>query len=326
MANWQGCLGDIAVFSEESLSLSFGELPTQYQQLPNKPTVTPLYHQGLIAVDGVDASRFLQGQLTCDVFKLEVGGSQPGACCNPKGRMLADFYLYRVAEHYYVLQMHRSLVAQTLEHLKKYAVFFKAALSEATEQYSLLGLSNCVKNFMDSDLHYAAVRNLDDGRQILLLDADATETSWQTLSNQAKPVGTEYWQLLDIQAGLGHIQLNTTDMFIPQMLNLQSVDAISFKKGCYTGQEVVARMKYLGKLKRHMYRITIPHRDGLPRPGVPCYLADSEQSIGNVVTAVCNGENDELLVVLKDEAISSAHLVIDGVRSEITKNDLPYSI
>lgn len=326
MANWQGCLGDIAVFSEESLSLSFGELPTQYQQLLGKPTVTPLYHQGLIAVDGVDASRFLQGQLTCDVFKLEMGDSQPGACCNPKGRMLADFYLYRVSEHRYVLQLHRSLVAQTLEHLKKYAVFFKATLSDATEQYSLLGLWNCLKNFKNNDLQHSALRNLDDGRQILLIDAVTTEISWQTLSNQATPVGTEFWQLLDIQAGLGHIQSDTTDLFIPQMLNLQSVDAISFKKGCYTGQEVVARMKYLGKLKRHMYWITIPHRDSLPGPGAPCYLADSAQSIGNVVTAVRNGENDELLVVLTDEAISSAHLVIDGVRSEITKNDLPYSI
>ena len=326
MDNWQVCLGDIAVFSEGSLSLCFGETPAQYQQLLEQPTLTPLYHQGLIAVDGVDASRFLQGQLTCDVFQLEVGDSQPGACCNPKGRMLADFYLYRIGDHHYVLQLHRSLVAQTLEHLKKYAVFFKAALSDATEQFSLLGLSKCAIDSHDKNIHCHAVRNLDDGRQILLLDADTIEPAWQALSNQAKPAGTEYWQLLDIQAGLGHIQSDTADMFIPQMLNLQSVDAISFKKGCYTGQEVVARMKYLGKLKRHMYRITIPHRDRLPGPGLPCYLSKSEQSIGNVVTAVCNGKNDELLVVLTDEAASSSHLMIDGASCEIIKNDLPYSI
>lgn len=326
MTNWQVCLGDIAVISEESLTLSFGETPAQYRQLLDQPTVTPLYHQGLLSVEGIDASRFLQGQLTCDVFKLDVGDSQAGACCTPKGRMLADFYLYRVTENQYVMQMHHSLVAQLLEHLKKYAAFYKATLSDATELHPLLGLSKCSVDRPKLDIRCLAVRNLDDDRQILLLDAAAIESSWQTLSVQAKPVGTEYWQLLDIRAGLGHIQSDTVDMFIPQMLNLQSVEAISFKKGCYTGQEVVARMKYLGKLKRHMYRITVPHRDSLPKPGSPCYIPGSEQSSGNVVSAACNDARDELLVVLTDEAANSSQLMIDQTESEVTYHDLPYSI
>jgi folate-binding Fe-S cluster repair protein YgfZ len=115
-------------------------------------------------------------------------------------------------------------------------------------------------------------------------------------------------------------------MFIPQMLNLQALEAISFKKGCYTGQEVVARMKYLGKLKRHMYRITTAATDPLPAPGTPCYVTGGEQSIGNLVNVARNGQMLDLLVVLTDESVSSYELVIGhGEPRQIELKKLPYN-
>jgi folate-binding protein YgfZ len=119
--------------------------------------------------------------------------------------------------------------------------------------------------------------------------------------------------------------LETSDVFIPQMLNLQALEAISFKKGCYTGQEVVARMKYLGKLKRKMYRATI--RGGeLPIPGTACYLPGQEQSIGNVVKAVhADKESYELLLVITDAAAQANQLIFGhGDIQSIQYQPLPY--
>ena len=141
------------------------------------------------------------------------------------------------------------------------------------------------------------------------------------------PVGTELWQLQDIHAGLGLLEKETSALFVPQMLNMQAIGGVSFKKGCYTGQEVVARMKYLGKLKRRMYRLST-HTMPLPAPGTPCYLAHQEQSIGSIVQASNVDDNHvELLAVLTKEASTSDSLIIgDGQPHRITKQQLPYNI
>ncbi len=327
MNNWQVFLNDSGVVSDQPHSVSFGEMPIDYPALLNMATVTPLVHQGLVSIEGPDSARFLQGQLTCDVVQLNIGESMPGACCNPKGRMLTNFILYRVEEHHYLLQMHHSLVKLTIEHMTKYAVFFKAALSDATEQYLLLGLSAALATVPSPQIKPYAAHPHKDGRKSLLIEEKRAKEIWQSLSNIATPAGTELWQLQDIVGGLGYVQAETTEMFIPQMLNLQSVDAISFKKGCYTGQEVVARMKYLGKLKRHMYRVFTTDRESPPLAGTPCYLPGGEQSIGNLVFAVRYEHGVEMLLVLTDEAANSQTLVIgDGQAATVTRQNLPYII
>ncbi|WP_461482041.1 CAF17-like 4Fe-4S cluster assembly/insertion protein YgfZ [Porticoccus sp.] len=326
MSSWQAIFKQSGALYEQPQMLSFGEHPTDYPGLLGMATVTPLVHLGLVSIEGPDAGRFLQGQLTCHVPKLNVGDSQPGACCNAKGRMLSNFILYRTEEQRYLLQMHHSLVKPTLEHLAKYAVFFKAQLTDASDQYLPLGLSPAGDHSLPTAIDIYTAHSLSDGRKILLVEQGA-QTAWQALANLAKPTGTEFWQLQDIAAGLGYVQLETAEMFIPQMLNLQAIDAISFRKGCYTGQEVVARMKYLGKLKRHMYRIAIPAGNQLLTPGTACYLPGTEQSVGNLVQAARCAENIDLLVVLTDEAASSHQLLLGSAHAtEITHLDTPYSI
>ncbi|TNE78063.1 MAG: folate-binding protein [Gammaproteobacteria bacterium] len=326
MSDWQAYLSNIAVISEENQTLRFTETAADYPQLFPQGTVTPLIHQGLIAVEGEDACRFLQGQLTCDVTLLAANDSQLGACCNPKGRMLTNFILYRTEEQRYLMQMHHSLVAPTLQHLQKYAVFFKAKMTDVSNQYVILGLSEAASYLSGSSKSYAT-KGLDDGRSIIIVNEDSAQETWQQMTAEITPVGTEYWQLLDIRAGIGFVQAETADMFIPQMLNLQALDGISFRKGCYTGQEVVARMKYLGKLKRHMYRrVTSETSEKALTPGTACYLPDGEQSIGNLVTTAHNGRDLEMLVVLTDAGAGSKQLLVGEKSFSVSPENLPYSI
>ncbi|TNE82575.1 MAG: folate-binding protein [Gammaproteobacteria bacterium] len=326
MSDWQSFLGNCGAILDTPYTLSFGEPPADYSQWLNQPALIPLAHLGLIAVEGPDSARFLQGQLTCDVLKLNVGESVPGACCNPKGRMLANFVLYRIDEQRFLLQLHRSLTGQLIQSLTKYAVFFKTVLSDVSDSYLSLGISEDTVADI-SALSLIALHSLGDGRRILIVHEKHLADVWQSLTLTANPRTNKFWQWQDIVSGIGYVQAETVEIFIPQMLNLQALEAISFKKGCYTGQEVVARMKYLGKLKRHMYRVTTSATDPLPAPGTPCYLAGGEQSIGNLVNAAQNGQMMDLLVVLTDDSASSNELVIgQGEPRNIVSIPLPYNI
>lgn len=274
-----------------------------------------LSDQRCLLVSGPEAGKFLQGQLTCDLNTITARHSQLGAYCTPKGRMVANFRIARLDgdEPQYLLRMHHSIISSCSERLAKYIVFSKATQQPAT-QIICLGLAgpaaarliedvsgqpagsdnNCVP--MEGGV---AIQVDDDGQRFeLWLEADRAAALWPRLSSDARPTRLRYWQALEIAAGIGSVQAQTQEMFIPQMLNLQELDGISFKKGCYTGQEIVARMHYLGKLKRHMYRagVAIEH---LPDPGSPLYRDGNEQSIGNLVQGVATeAGNWEILAVI----------------------------
>lgn len=328
MNDWQRYLSSQgAVINDDQIH--FHESPTDFQALlaEDDGIMSPLLHQGLISVKGPDAARFLQGQITSDVLQLAVGESTSGARCNAKGRMLASFVLFHAENQHFFLQLHRSLITPLIDELTKYAVFFKVELSDISDRYCLLGSagkSDEKISLTDTAYQYP----LADGRKIFIVSAEKVPSVWEALRDTVKPVGTELWQLMDIRSGLGHVEVDTVDLFIPQMLNFQAIAAISFKKGCYTGQEVVARMKYLGRLKRRMYRIGVPAPKDRLLPGMPCYLQGQNQSVGHVVsTARCDTERLEMLVVLNEEAAGSDGLVI-GIQpySAIEKLSIPYEI
>jgi folate-binding protein YgfZ len=327
MNNWHSFLHQQGAFTVGSNALSFGDKPNDYPSLEHKTTVTPLTHLGILSIKGPDSARFLQGQVTCDVQQLNESCSLTGARCNPKGRILADFLLCQPNENQLFLVMDRSLVQQNIDELSKFSAFFKTQLLDASEDYQLIGL--CGK---EAEILACSIPTIDnypfsDGRQLLITSTEDAPSVWQNLSTKATPTGSEFWHLQDIRAGRGHVQAETVAMFVPQMLNLQAIGGISFKKGCYTGQEVVARMKYLGKLKRRMYRLTT-HAAQIPVPGTPCYLPDKKQSIGNVVQAAyADEDHQELLVVLTDEASLSDTLIIgDTPKNAVQQLHLPYNI
>lgn len=334
MNNWHIFLHQQGATLLEQNRLSFNEKPGDYPNLQQQNTMTPLIHLGVLSVNGADSARFLQGQVTCDVEQLNIEHSLIGARCNPKGRALTSFRLVEVSHDQLLMIMDYSLIQSSIDELSKFAAFFKVQLTDASEQYHCIGLTGQHSALDTSTLATQKVITcqLSDDRQLLVMPEKQAETLWSSLAEQAAPVGTEFWELQDIKAGTANIQLETSAMFIPQMLNLQAIDAISFKKGCYTGQEVVARMKYLGKLKRRMYRIAVrgdtASAKALPSPGTSCQLPNQEQSIGNVVAAA-NADKDlqEILVVLTDEAAQSEALIIGTEHhKKVDQLSLPYKI
>ena len=334
MNNWHSFLHQQGATLLEQNRLSFNEKPGNYPNLQQQNTMTPLINLGVLSVNGADSVRFLQGQVTCDVEQLSAEHSLIGARCNPKGRALSSFRLVQASDDQLLMIMDHSLLQSSIDDLSKFAAFFKVQLTDASEQYHCIGLTGQHSTLNTSTLVTKKIitSQISDNRQLLIIPDDQAETLWLSLTKRTTPVGTEFWELQDIKNGIANVQLETSAMFIPQMLNLQAIDAISFKKGCYTGQEVVARMKYLGKIKRRMYRIAVMGDtvsvNALPSPGTSCQLPNQKQSIGNVVAAA-NADKDlqEILVVLTDEAAQSKALIIGTEHhKKVERLLLPYEI
>ena len=299
-----------------------------------------LDHEGLLAVRGVDAAKFLQGQVTCNLSYLSPQRSSLGARCTPKGRMLSSFRIIEDGDGY-LLAMAADLLEAQLADLKKYAVFSKSALSDESAQWVRYGLSGGdeVLNAFGLELpaeadaiarHEAllAVR-LSDGRAELWAPADQAEALDQRLATQLAQKTVEHWLLAQIRAGIGQVVGATRELFIPQMINLQAVGGVSFKKGCYTGQEIVARMQYLGKLKRRLYRLSLNQGDApAPAPATELFSPVHGSSVGEVVLAAANDSGGvELLAVLTDEAANDGRVYLgasDGPALELLS--LPYTL
>ena len=319
---------------------TFGETPVDYPGLGDQTLLIPLIDTGLITITGEAGRQFLQGQVTCDLDQLTENNSLPGAQCNPKGRMLSSFQLLQQDNDSLLMTLAADLIDSTLSSLKKYAVFFKATLEDASDNYVALGLVGpnaeaALKTVIGATPSTTqSITRHNDGFAIrlanqcfqLLVPADKAQDVWQQIKETATPAGLPLWQRQMIRAGLGQVVAATEEMFIPQMLNLQATNAISFSKGCYTGQEVVARMKYLGKLKRRMYRLLL--NTGEPPPaGAVCHLTEGGQGVGNVVNAIAvSPETVEALVVLTAEAAEVRQLIIDGTTITTESMALPYSL
>lgn len=296
-----------------------------------------LSHEGILAVRGPDASKFLQGQLTCNLNYLSDTQSSLGARCTQKGRMQSSFRILLQGDGVLLAMAHELLEPQ-LADLKKYAVFSKAKLSDESAQWVRFGLGDADAALLSLGLELGEeagnlVRNNDliavrvsPGRAELWAPADQADTLRGQLAAQLPEGELNQWLLGQVRAGIGQVMPATRELFIPQMLNLQAIGGVSFKKGCYTGQEIVARMQYLGKLKRRLYRLCLP-AGNLPEPGTPLFSPTHGSSIGEVVIAARAEQQIELLAVLQAEAAEGGdiHLgTLEGPGLQLL--DLPYQL
>jgi len=242
---------------------------TQNHTQPAAPQATlyPIEDQAIVSVIGPDSAKFMQGQFTCNVQNVSDDQYRRGACCNAKGRMLANFTLAQHAGDY-LLSLHSTVAGTLLAHLKKYMVFFKSEM--ATTEWISVGIqgSGCaallnqafgkVPTEDNGSLGFEGgmiIKLPFEGGFELWLHPDTAESTLMSLLPQCALGSADAWAAHRIMLGLGLVTEHTVESFIPQMLNLGQTDAISFNKGCYTGQEIVARMQYLGKLKRHMHLV-----------------------------------------------------------------------
>lgn len=296
-----------------------------------------LSHEGLLAVRGPDASKFLQGQLTCNLNYLSADSASLGARCTPKGRMLSSF---RIVQHGdgYLLAMASELLDSQLSDLQKYAAFSKSKLSDESAQWLRIGLQGGdavlaslglnLPATADSVVHandMLAVR-LSDGRSELWAPTAQAETVLATLTAQLREAPLNDWLLAQVRAGIGQVFGANREQLIPQMINLQALGGVSFKKGCYTGQEIVARMQYLGKLKRRLYRLSLSG-DAVPAVATPLFSPVHGSSVGDVVLAARSNAGVELLAVVQEDALLDGNLRLGSLEGpDLQRLDLPYTL
>ena len=222
-------------------------LPT----LPAEPTLFPLTDLAITSLSGPDRAKYLQGQVTCDVNALQPGQHTLGGHCDPKGKLWSDFRLLCLSDRLLMLTK-PSVLARQLPELKKFAIFAKVEIGEF--QGSLAGLAGQGTDDWMAQ-HFALTgTGLVEGGMAVRVEADRWLLASASPLALNLPVGDEgLWWGLEIKAGLPHLEAVHQGEYIPQMLNLQALDGISFNKGCYMGQETVARAKYRGANNRALF-------------------------------------------------------------------------
>lgn len=278
------------------LQPQFVELSTQY---------------GLISISGPDAQSFLQGQLTCDIRQITHNQLNLGAICNLKGRIRALMQIFLKDDSYYLF-MPSCIISNTLIQLKKYALFSKVKIQDANTEWTAIGLCACssadlLSHFGPSVLVFSYQKQTAKNRFLLFAPVTQSHTILNTLSLTMKKTDCETWTLYDIRDGIPQIWLETVERFLPHDLNLPQLGAVSFDKGCYCGQEIIARMEYRAKLKRRLHFAQLKGSSAVPTPGTSLFKENApEDSIGAVVSAAKNAEhNIEMLIETSDQYIDA---------------------
>jgi hypothetical protein len=236
---------------------------------------------GLILINGADARDFLQNQLSHDIDFIDESRYQLSSYSTPKGRLVGIFRVIRITNGY-LLVTTRAMVLPLLERLVRYVVQAQVTLADASDYFARMMLQSDMAEVLSHPLlpqsPGAVMQNdsvislqlepLGEQRRYLLmcLSADEAMELWKGFAKQLSTAGSGALRLSEIMAGIPSIHPQTSEEFVLQMANLGFLDGVSFKKGCYPGQEIVARMQYLGKLKRRMFLARLD-TDQLPLPG-----------------------------------------------------------
>lgn len=254
--------------------------------------VAALTHWGVIRAAGEDATKFLQGQLTQDVALLGLSEARLAAFCNAKGRMQASFIVFKRSHDEVLLVCSRDILATTLKRLSMFVLRAKAKLSDASAEFSLYGVAGGAIEEIAGSAGPAWTKVGLDSADLVFLHPGAGQARalWcapaGTPAPQVPLMDLALWQWLEVQSGIAMVTQPIFEAFVPQMLNYESVGGVSFKKGCYPGQEVVARSQFRGTLKRRAY---LMHTAGTPTVGQEVFHAlDAEQPCGLVAATAAH--------------------------------------
>ena len=310
-------------------------------QLPDL-VLCPLTNWDLIRVTGEDRINFLQGQLTCDLTKLRPGEQTLAAQCTPQGKAWSIVRVI-VLEDRILLTQPSSVTAKQLPELQKYGVFSKVEICKETE-YQTIGLAGCKSSeYIAEKIDPAAIseqsRLLENGilikqpypslRYLLILKNQQASDLIEDLKERASLFDDDLWNAMNIAAGVAFLEKETSALFIPQMLNLQALNGISFNKGCYIGQETIARAKYRGANKRALFILT-GRASVAPKAGdnVQVLLNNSWKRIGTVISGCQYGDGHiELLAVLpKDSNSTDVYQIQEIEGSTLYNAPLPYPL
>ena len=307
--------------------------------------VAPLPALTAVRIDGDDARDFLQNQLSSDVYALSAGNSQWSSYNSPKGRMLASLRLWRApgGSDGFGALVASDMAASISKRLSMFVLRAKARISNQSMTHSVIGVGgphaadviaatfsvspspDSASAIVDGD---AMVVGIGDGRLIIVSAAARAPALRSDIAKVAVPADESVWRWVSIQAGEPLITAATSDQFVPQMLNWDALGGVSFQKGCYPGQEIVARMRYLGRLKERLYGFHVA-TDREPLPGVRLYgSAFGTSPCGTVINAAPAPDGGYgLLAVVQIAAVENGALTLgaqDG--PQVTGVALPYSV
>lgn len=295
--------------------------------------VTALSHLGVIRVEGPDAASFLHGQLTQDFALLEASEARLAALCTAKGRVIASFIGIRPEPDRIVLVCSRDILAASLKRLSMYVLRAKAKLSDASAEFALYGLTGTAlaANGLDAGALPGRASTVGEAHAVTLYPSDGVPRAlWIAPAGSPAPQGTEIdlatWQWSEVRSGIVTLSAPVVEAFVPQMINYESVGGVNFKKGCYPGQEIVARSQFRGTLKRRTYLVQAGDEIAA---GEDVFAAnDPEQPVGTVAQAApAPGGGWAALISIQIAAIDAGGLharAADG--PALTVEPLPYPL
>ncbi len=297
--------------------------------------------EALLHVTGPDALGFLQNQTSCDLRELETGRACYGVYCTPQGRVVCDFLALQAAPDHLILRLRRDILEQAVSALARYAMFSKVTLQPQLDHWQLLvcwgesagpALATLYPQLPASTLDCAT----QDGALLVQLDAsgsrfeclinrDAQPELAQQLAQRLAPGDEAEWQALTLQDGIARIEAATVAQFLPEQLNYDLTGHINFRKGCYPGQEVIARMHYRGKAKRRMLLMQLP-AGAPPAAGAPLYHQGGERVVGNIVNCVDTDAGTLALATTTRAGVDGDLRLAPDASTPLQQLSLPYPV
>ena len=293
-----------------------------------------LPHLAALDIKGADAEKFLQGQTSAQVA-LADGFFAPLTCfCTPKGRMLANAQLLKVSDGHYRLLLSTSLIEMLASHLAKFAAFYRVELQTQSSML-IVGASESANRAAQafdlalpnqpfthhSNAQATALCQPGHGRWLITIENAAEQHAIEVNDNEDS---FNTWLLEDIRSGLAWLTASQQDHFLPQMLNWEALGGISFKKGCYTGQEVVARAHFRGQVKKRLVRVTTT-ADTLPRVG-DTLVDEQDKTVGEVVSSAFSDKQQIEMLAVANTKVTEALTPLYWQGHSITLCDLPYAV
>lgn len=337
--DWQNFLQRQHAHLQDGVVLDFGDVQGELASTKNATVLCDLSQFGVLKVSGDDAQSFLQNMFSSDVREVGPQRAQISSLNTPKGRMLATFLIWQVDADYF-LHLPRGLCAAILKRLSMYVLRSKVKIEGASDGVVCLGLSgdgasvllqqhfgSVPQNAFAVEQHdNACVVRISDRRFQINTTPQHAPALWQNLASNARAVGSACWDWLNIHSGIPVVLAATQEQFVPQMANLELIGGVNFKKGCYPGQEIVARMQYLGKSKRRMY---LAHIGGKAQAGDQLFSAEVEgQVCGMVANAAPSPDGGcDLLAVVQIGSHDAQSVHLGSLQGETVQFlPLPYAI
>ncbi len=297
---------------------------------PTQPIngAAPLLHYGLIRVQGEDAAKFLHGQLTHDFVLLGPEHARLAGFCNAKGRLLASFIGFKRSPTDILLVCPRDILATALKRLSMFVMRAKVQLSDASADFAIYGLAGAA---LQDTIECRAVSAggawvraaFDDTSLVFLYPADGVARAlWVAPAGLAAPAGPALsqalWDWSEVRSGIATVTPPVAEAFVPQMLNYESVGGVNFKKGCYPGQEVVARSQFRGTLKRRAY---LAHGDQAMQAGDEVFAAaDEGQPSGIVAQAAASPQGGfDAIVAMQISAFEAGDVHLGAATGALLK-------